>query len=497
MSEINVSHRFSWEPVSWAQSIKALFRTPPPVSTWFADLERFNMASLTTVREEGSPRLLPNGKEQPIENSCTVFHKSIAYLAKYSNARLEGILVNKFEQISSSEGLENVFHSILLLSLRTHRPKMLEVCQKVLSFKKLAELFNVADVKELAQKEASVADKPQHRVASISKSLIHALQQPLQKIRKVTLYIFSTTSQAYGVNFDNPPPNSQRAQGQWTFYRDTLHDICVIVPVVKAFFTVQWKTSIATATLLAVSVTAAYRLSESPARNISRFNTELPLRIQESDDIQQCHTPSPGSQLRREPSAGFESYLLVLERQLDRFNAEREKTIKDCNIARDSNPNWLRSPKGENLFKEKEKIEKNITEHKNKMIEARKLSLRLEKLSQLSVDYSQKRDTLIHFLNEQIPKEQSKKTDKSLEESSQKDYLFLKFLALQEIRRENDMIITKCRILTVPTRLVPRSRRAVSDSNLGFPLQSTVSDPPVHTSLTAQSEPKVELPLGQ
>lgn len=489
MTRTNVSYRFSWEPASWGQSIKALFRTPPPVTTWFADLERFDIAAFAKVREKGSPRLLLNEEEPPIEDSCTVFHKSIAYLAKYSNTQLEGILVKKFEQISYAEGLKNVFHSILLLTLRTNRPKMLEVCQKVLSSKKLTELFKVQNVIALAQKEALIVQKPQHRVASISKSLIHALQQPLLKVQKVIRYISSTTSQAYGVNFDDPPINSQRAQGQWTFYRDTLHDACVIVPIIKTFFTVQWKTSIVTATLLAVSIAAAYQLSESPAHHISRFRSlELPLRLQGSDDVQQCHTPH-GSLPKREPSAELESYLQVLERQLLHLNSDREITIELCNKERESNPDWITSTQGEKLFDVIKNIDRAIRDHKKRIIEARKLSLRLEKLSQIRLDLSQKEHTIIHLLNDQSKKmstsnDQSKNTNPSFERP-QKDYLFLKYLVLPQIRREYDTIIGKCQAMMFPPRTgsrIPRGR-ASSTSNLDSNLQTSTSAPPALTSL--------------
>jgi hypothetical protein len=492
MSGTAVSYRFSWEPASWTQSIKALFRTPPPVPTWFAELEKFNMTSMTRIREKGSPRMLPNEVDQPIESSCTVFHQSIAYLAKYSNAQLESILVKKFEQIPSPEGLKNVFHSILLLSLRTNRPKMLEVCQKVLSSKKLARLFKVPDVMKLAQKEAIVVPKPQHRVASISKSLVQALQQPLLKIRQIVRYAFSTTSQAYGVDFNTPPSNSQRAQGQWSFYRDTLHDIIVITPLIKTFFTVQWKTSLATSALLAVSVAAAYQLSEDPAPPISQAKIpEFPLLLRVTDDVQQCHTPQ-GFPPKREPSAELESHVQVLERQLARLNEEMEMINRTCNLERDSIPGWIDSPKGEHLFKEIDRVEKEFADYQTKLMEARKLSLRLEKLTQIRSDYRQKEHTVIHFLNEQ-----SKKTNKSLEES-QKDYLFLKYLALPEIRREYETIIAKCNILMTTPR--PGSRalvKASSTSSLGASLRPSISAPPTNTANAMPVGSKCGLPLGQ
>ncbi len=478
MSETNVSLRFSWEPASWGQSIKAFFRTPPPVQAWFTELEEFNMNSFGTQREKGSPRLSSDGSEnKPLEESCTVLHKTIAYLAQYSNPRLEKILETKFGQISSSTGVKNIFHSILLLSLRTNRPKMLEVCQKVLSLNKLKALFHVSDVISLAQKEALVVQKPQHRVASISKSLIHALQQPLLKIRKVIQYIFSTTGQAYGVDFDAPPKNSQKAQGQWSFYRDTAHDICVIAPFVRAFFTVQVKTSIAIATLFAVFITAVYRLSELPARHAAQLRIEQRLPLHGSDDIQQCHTP--GVSIKRDPSAELESFLQIIERQLTHLSDERESTIDACNIERQKNPNWVTSEKGKLLFGKLDRIDKDIEKHNKKITEIRRLSLRLEKISQIRFDDREKEHAVIHFLNE------NSKNPNNLFEESQKNYLNLKYLVLPELEREYMTIIAKCTVEIIPpthSRSFGLRARAVSTSFL----QASNAAPAALTRLTAQ-----------
>ncbi|MBS0648658.1 MAG: hypothetical protein JSS10_05475 [Verrucomicrobia bacterium] len=478
MTGTNVSFRFSWEPASWGQSFKALFYTPPPVSDWFQDLETFDIVSFTKAREQGSPRLIsdPAAVDKSPEDSCNIFHKAIAYLAKYSNPRLESILKIKFEELSTVDSLKNAFHSVLLLSLRTNRPKMLEVCQKVLSSKKLADLFNVNDVMELAKIEARVVPKPEHRVRSLSKALLHSLQQPFMKIRQIIRYIFSTTSQAYGVDFNRPPLSAPRAQGQWTFYRDSLHDICVLAPLVKTFFTDQWKTTIIAATILGISITAVYRLSEppSPYATPSRRPSLHHSAGWHDDQLEQCSSSSES--LQREPSPGLISCCHTVEYQLYKLHSEKEEVIQECNRKRALKSNWQTTEAGEGLLKDLNRIESNIELQKKTLAEIRKLALRLERLSQIYQDYVQKERVTIHFLNGQT------ENSKIPLEISQNTYLFMKYLALPEIRRESEYIISRCHIsftLSSPTgsRIGFGAPRSASLSALDLPLGGSRSGP--------------------
>lgn len=491
MPEINASFRFSWEPATWAQSFKALFRNPSPAPSWFKDLEQFDMAAFTKVREKGSPRTASDEKADKSPEDYNILLKTVVYLTRYPHPRLESILKEKFEKLSTAESLKNAFHSILLLSLRTNRPKMLEVCQKVLSSQKLADLFRVKDVMGLAKKEALVVSKPENKVTSLSKALIQSLQQPLLKILRIIRYIFSTTKQAYGVDFNTPPVGPQRAQGQWTFYRDTLHDICVLVPLVKTFCADRWKTSIIVATVIGVSIAAAYRLTESPSRKAMPFGkTEFVFRTMESDDVQQCHT-HPDSPIKREPSSELESCLQGLEHRLIYLNENKALTIALSNQEREANPYWTETERGIKLAGDLENINRDIETQQNHLTEIKKLSLRLEKLSQIYFDLREKEHAIIHFLNDQT------KNNNTLE-VAHKNYQFLKFLALPEIRREYEVIIAKCKVtLAPPSQDLTGSRLnvrlGIAKSSSTSSLKPSALPPSVLASLTVPA-PIVQLP---
>jgi hypothetical protein len=475
MTELSASFRFSWEPATWGQSLKALFYTPPPCEEWFQNLEKFDINAFAATPPDGSPR---KSNEILDEKNCNILEKTVAYLAKYSNPRLEGILRSKFEmlslpfkkgdqEISAADRLTNTFHSILLLSLRSHRPKMLEVCQKILSTKLLLHLYTGEDLIKTAQIEAGdYIQEPQHRVISISKSVIDALQRPFQKIRKIIRYIFSTTRQAYGVDFDTPPNNSSKAQGQWTFYRDSLHDICVIAPIIKTFFTIQLKTSIVIATIFAVSITAIYQLGESPSRSSLQSKPESPANFQEStgdirgirsDYVERCHSHSPSSLMpNQEPSAELPRCLKILEDRLVVLNKDLDKNIKDGQQERRKNCNWTTEAKGRLLIKEKRLIKEQIQTQEKHIDEMRKLILRLEMLSHLSSDYEQKEQVAVHFLS---------KNTTNLEEFK-KAYLFFTYLALPVIENEHKSIIDKCKTQIKPVAGVTLHVRSASTSAL-------------------------------
>jgi hypothetical protein len=467
MPELSASFRFSWEPASWRQSLKALFITPPPNSTWFKDLETFDVISFTQKREEGSPRCTSDiPADQSLEDSCNILHKTVAYLAKYPNPRLEGILVNKIREISSADSLRNAFHSVLLLSLRVNRPKILEVCQKVVSLQQLTTLFKVKDVMSLVQTDAIVAQKPEHRLASLSKSLAHALQQPLQKTGKIFLYIFSTTCQAYAFDFDNPPKNSQRAQAIWNFYYENIR---VIFPAVLTFIVTWWKTSLVVGAVLSTGIAATYHWSLLPSspRKTGLFH---------GDDIQQCHSPSEG-RYKREPSTDLTSCFQALEKRRDELIEEQAKAIQEGNELR-TNPDWGSTDKGIKIVSEIGRIKTDLELLAAHLAKVKKLSLRVEKLSQLRLYYGQKENALIHLINEQkIDIKLPEKTPNKNIEEAQKIYLFLKYLFLPETRRECNAIVTKCKFILAPPPSPLGSRACAKSASLSALTLSPAASP--------------------
>lgn len=442
MPEINSSFRFSWEPATWGQSFKALFRTPSPGPTWFQDLIAFDMVSFTKQREEGSPRKTENKIDQPFEKSCNIVHKSVAYLAKYSHPSLEQALERKFNELSTAEEFKNAFHSILLSSLKTSRPNMLEVCQRILSSHKLAKVFGVSDVIAKAREEAEYVPKPEPFFVSLIKSTSVIVQFPLQRIRKIFSYIYSMTARAYVPDDINRPPDTiQRAQGTWSFYRDAIYDGIFVVQITKRLLTMRWKTGLVGVGLLVSFGVVLYKFSEA-IPSASRFKVLLPEQFHGSRDVGECY--SPPSPIKREPSASLEAHLHALKQRLLDFEQDKEITLHKCKIERQSNPEWMNTDKGKILKEEKKNIDYKITEQKKKIETGHKLCKRLDILAHLYFHNYQQENRLLHLLIER-----GEKLGKSLE-NTKKVFLFLKYLALPEIKDEFDAIKSKFQTMLMP-----------------------------------------------
>lgn len=455
MSATTFSSRFSWDPPSWHQSLLPFFwPKPQPDPTWIAELKKFDLSAFARERIDGFPRsALDPAAERARPIPITILHKTIAYLADYPHPQLQQALVEKLTEFPSDlDSIKNVFHSILLCSLATGRSKMWKVYQNALPFQLLLTASKVSDVMELAKIEATVVPKPEHRFVHILRYIAQAWYQQSQFIRKIVQNIFLTTSLAYGGSLNTVPKNPQKAQGQWSFYRDAFYDMVLVVQILRTLLSGQRKASLVAMALIPFIV-VAYQYRPLPLSTAKIFGfPEIPIDRSESGD-DQLVISARGVETG-EIVNSFEAQLMELEEKLNDLKIVKLRAVTDGYAEKRMNENWFTSLRGKEILARLRQAERQIASCEEKLVEARKLRQRLERLKKILADFTHEECTAIHSLYNpsKIPDQQR--------EQLQRVYLFLKYIALPIVIKEQDRRMEKYKfIIRQPSNLSARNGR--------------------------------------
>jgi len=455
MSATTFSSRFSWDPPSWHQSLlPCVWPKPQPDPTWIDELKKFDLCAFAREKMDSSPRsALEPVAERARPSPITILHKTIAYLADYPHPQLQQALVEKLTELPSDlDSIKNVFHSILLCSLATGRSKMWKVYQNALPFQLLLTASKVSNVMELAKIEAIVVPKPEHRFVHILRYIAQAWYQQSQYIRKIVQNIFLTTSLAYGGSLNTVPKNPQKAQGQWSFYRDAFYDIVLVVQILRTLLSGQRKASLVAMALIPFIV-VAYQYRPLPLSTVKIFGfPEIPIDRSESGD-EQLVISAKGVETA-ETVNSFEAQLMELEEKLNDLKIVKLRAVTDGYAEKKMSENWFTSLRGKEILAQLRQTERQIASCEEKLMEARKLSQRLERLKKIVADFTHEECTAIHSLYNP-----SKISDQQRDEL-QRVYLFLKYIALPVVVKEQDRRMAKYKlIIRQPSNLSARNGR--------------------------------------
>jgi hypothetical protein len=237
----------------------------------------FEPAPLTELKENLNQFSLSEYHKQPTSSKALPLHRAVAYLADNSDPKVEKIVKQKLSQASSKE-LHVTLSHLVSFSIHTERPKMLDVCSRVLQLDAIKKAFHIEeDIQPVIQGWDRHIIPQKNIIQDSDNRLFWKFSFPgFRNFRYFRHYIVTLIGLAYGIDFTERPTGKWAAQYQLSFFRSTLSDLQFIGGRYLKYFSSTRKAILVAAALFATFAAAYLLYSKISSRTATTNNSKPP-----------------------------------------------------------------------------------------------------------------------------------------------------------------------------------------------------------------------------
>lgn len=237
----------------------------------------FKSASLIELKENLNQFSLSEYHKKPTSSKALPLPRAVAYLADNSDPQIEKIVKEKLSQ-ASPEKLKLALSHLVSFSIHTDRPKMLDVCQRVLELDAIKKTFPIEeDIQPVVQGlDRHIINKGNQTQFSDTRYSWKFPFPGFRNLRYFRHYLVTLVGLAYGIDFTERPTSRWAAQYQLSFFRSTFTDLQFVGSQYLKYFSSTRKAVLVAAALFTTFAASYFLFSQINARAATANNSKPP-----------------------------------------------------------------------------------------------------------------------------------------------------------------------------------------------------------------------------